>query len=232
MASRAVAERKFRALLESAPDPMVIVNGVGDIVAVNEQTERLFGYSRSELLGKAVESLVPERSREKHVGNRARYSNCPQTRPMGMGLELRGRRKDGSEFPIEISLAPMQSDEGTLISSTIRDITERKRAEQTLRESEERFRVALKGAPIYVFNQDRELRYTWIDAPGLAWAEKDYLGRTDADIVGGEEGARLTAIKQGVLEDGVGTPSGDCRHFSGRTTLFRSHRGAAPKCSG
>ena len=203
--SRAVAERKFRGLLESAPDPMVIVNQMGEIVAVNAQTEKLFGYSRDEVLGQRVETLIPERFRERHLGDRTRYSISPQTRTMGAGLELYGRRKDGSEFPVEISLAPMQSDEGTLISSTIRDITERKRAEETLRQSEERFRVALKGAPVVVFNQDRELRYTWINSPVMSWAEQEYLGRTDTDIVGGEEGARLSAIKQGVLESGVGT---------------------------
>ena len=205
MASRAVAEGKFRGLLESAPDPMVIVNGSGEIVAVNAQAENLFGYPREELLGKPVELLTPTRLHEKHIETRTRYSASPQTRPMGAGLELFGRRQDGSEFPVEVSLAPMQSDEGTLISSTVRDITERKRVEQTVRESEERFRVALKGAPVVVFNQDRDLRYTWINSPVLSWAEHGYLGRTDAEIVGGEEGARLTEIKQGVLQSGVGT---------------------------
>ncbi len=220
MASRAVAERKFSSLLESAPDPMVIVNGEGAIVAANEQTEKLFGYSRAELLGKPVETLMPERSRKEHVVTRTRYSRSPEIRPMGAGLESCGLRRDGTEFPIEVSLAPMESDEGLLFSSTVRDITERKRAEQTLREGEERFRVALKGAPIYVFNQDRELRYTWINSPGLAWAESDYTGRTDAEIVGGEEGARLTAIKQGVLQSGMGarvetvlTHRGEPHHF-------------------
>ncbi len=220
MASRAVAERKFSGLLESAPDPMVIVNGEGEVVAANEQTEKLFGYSRAELLGKPVETLMPERLRKKHVVTRTRYSRSPEIRPMGAGLELYGLRRDGAEFPIEVSLAPMESDEGLLFSSTVRDITERKRAEQTLREGEERFRVALKGAPIYVFNQDRELRYTWINSPGLAWAESDYAGRTDEEIVGGEEGARLTSIKQGVLQSGVGarvetvlTHRGELHHF-------------------
>lgn len=220
MSSRAVAERKFSSLLESAPDPMVIVNAEGAIVAVNEQTEKLFGYSRPELLGKPVETLMPEGLRKKHVSNRTQYSHSPVIRPMGAGQELSGLRRDGAEFPIEVSLAPMESDEGLLFSSTVRDITERKRAEQTLREGEERFRVALKGAPIYVFNQDRELRYTWINSPGLAWAESDYTGRTDAEIVGGEEGARLTAIKQRVLQTGVGarvetvlTHRGEPHHF-------------------
>ena len=205
MASRAVAEGKFRGLLESAPEPMVIVNRGGEIVAVNAQAEKLFGYSREDVLGKPVETLTPTRLRDKHIADRTGYLASPQTRPMGAGLELYGRRQDGTEFPVEISLAPMQSDEGTLISSTIRDITERKRGERTLRESEERFRVALKGAPVVVFNQDRELRYTWINSPVLSWAEQGYMGRTDAEIVGGEEGVRLTEIKQGVLQSGVGT---------------------------
>jgi PAS domain S-box-containing protein len=205
MTSRAVAEEKFRGLLESAPETMVIVNRMGKIVLANAQTEKLFGYACEELLGQPVEILVPERFRGKHVADRTQFSISPQARPMGSGLQLYGRHKDGLEFPVEISLAAMQSDEGMLISSTIRDITERKRVEQTLRESEERFRVALKGAPVVVFNQDRELRYTWINSPVLTWAEQGYLGRTDADLVGGEEGARLTAIKHGVLQSGVGT---------------------------
>lgn len=220
MASRAVAERKFRGLLESAPDPMVIVNLEGEIVAVNEQTEKLFGYSRTELLGKPIETLAPERLREKHVASRLRYSRSAETRPMGAGLELYGRRRDGAEFPVEISLAPMQTDEGLLFSSTIRDITERKRSEQAVRESEERFRVALKGAPIYVFNQDRELRYIWINSPIMSWAEDGYLGRTDADIVGGEEGARLTAVKQGVLQSGAGTRVETIVTFRGEAHYF------------
>jgi PAS domain S-box-containing protein len=123
------AEDKFRALLESAPDAMVIVNQAGEIVLVNAQTERLFGYRREELLGKRMEILVPPRYRETHTHHRHGYFKVAQPRPMGAGLELFGLRKDGTEVPVEISLSPFQTEEGVLVASAIRDITERKRAQ-------------------------------------------------------------------------------------------------------
>ena len=131
--SATAAEARFRGLLEVAPDPIVIVSEHGIIEIVNRQTELAFGYSRDELIGQPIEILVPERFRHMHVRDRSRYQADPKTRPMGIGLELFGRRKDGSEFPVEISLSPLRSEDETLIISIVRDITARKQTETRLR---------------------------------------------------------------------------------------------------
>jgi PAS domain S-box-containing protein len=126
-------EEKFRNLLESAPDAMVIVDRDGLVQIVNAQTERLFGYSRDELIGKPVEILMPQRFHAQHVGHRSNYSESPRPREMGAGLELSGRRKDGTEFPIEISLSPFKTRGRTFISSAIRNVSDRRQAEEQIR---------------------------------------------------------------------------------------------------
>jgi PAS domain S-box-containing protein len=336
------AEEHFRLLLEAAPEAIVVTKRDGRIVGVNTQTERLFGYHREELFGQNVEVLLPQRVRHRHVKKRAAYFSHARVRRMGTGVELYARRKDGTEFPVEVSFSPLETGGETLVSGLIRDITERKRADQlvahraaivetsedaiigksldgtivswnsgaerlygykaeevvgrplallvppdradefgwimkglrhgkriehyestrvhkdghrievsvtvspvknkagavvgasviarditdrkrvemALRQSEERFRVALTNAPVVVFNQDCELRYTWINSPVLAWANQEYLGQTDAEILGGEEGARLTAIKQEVLRSGRGARTEVEVPFQGETHYF------------
>lgn len=136
IAERKQVEERFRGLLEAAPDAMVIIDQFGSIRLVNSQTVKLFGYERQELIGQPVEMLVPESSRRRHVAHRAQYMDNPRTRQMGSGMDLHGVRKDGSKFPVEISLSPLNTPEGLLVYSAIRDITERQRIEGKLRQAE------------------------------------------------------------------------------------------------
>jgi PAS domain S-box-containing protein len=135
--SQALAEKIF----EFSPDALVVTDGDGRIAAVNPQVERFFGYSRAELLGQPVEILIPERFRNTHPGHRKDYSANPRMRPMGIGLELRGRRKDGSEFPVDIMLSTVETAVGRVVLSVIRDISDKVRIQEELerREREKRY---------------------------------------------------------------------------------------------
>lgn len=185
--ARKRAEERFRRLVESAPDAIVVIDEDSRIVLVNAQTEQCFGYAREELLGQHLSILIPERFRSRHVQLTADYFASPRVRQMGTNLELFGCRKDGSEFPAEISLSPLQTEEGVLISSAVRDVSERKQAERAVREREVQLLAAQRIQERLLPDAPPELR--GVDVAGAVYPAEfaagdyfDYLPMRDGSL--------------------------------------------------
>jgi PAS domain S-box-containing protein len=155
---RKKTQAKFEGLLEAAPDAMLGVDSDGLIRLVNGQAERLFGYPREELLGQPIETLVPERSRAVHPRHRKGYFDEPLVRPMGAGIDLSGRRKDGSEFPAEISLSSIESEDGVLVTAAVRDVTERKAFEAVVARARDTAEKAARARQEFLANMSHEIR--------------------------------------------------------------------------
>jgi PAS domain S-box-containing protein len=213
------SEERFRRLVESAPDAVVIVDGRGRIVLVNRQTEEMFGYGRGELLEREIEVLLPERFRDRHVDHRNGYIGDPRTRPMGIGLELAGRRKDGSEFPVDISLSAIQTDEGVLATAFIRDIRDRRIADELRVRSEERFASLLESAPDAVVIADSEGRIVLVNAQTEAmfgFGRTELLGRDVEALLPDAVRTRHVAHRTGYLTDPRTRPVGIGLELAGK----------------
>src|SRR5271169_2453035 len=189
-------EGRYRGLLEAAPDAMVVVNQSGDIVLLNVQAEKQFGYRRDELLGQKVKNLIPEGFAERLIADGTRSAAEALAQQIGTGIELIGRRKDGSEFPIELMLSPLESAEGILVTAAIRDISVRKAAEKYLAQMEGRYRGLLEAAPdaMVVVNQAGEIVLLNVQAENrFGYRRDELLGQKVTNIIPEGFAERLVA---------------------------------------
>jgi PAS domain S-box-containing protein len=199
-------EANYRDVLNFTPDAIVILNVTGRIVLVNAPAEKLFGFSREELIGQTIEILLPERYRGGHVTHRTQYFSQPHTRPMGHGLELFGLRADGREFPVEISLSPLQTNEGTLVMSAIRDITERKRFQESLAERTLELEALNQELEAFSATMSHDLRAPLRYVTGYAgllkenaWSNLDDKGRHYLEVICGSVD-QMSQLMEDLLE--------------------------------
>ncbi len=212
-------ESRYRGLLEAAPDAMVIADQDGRIVLVSGRTEALFGYARDELVGQLVEVFLPGRYRATHPGHREGYVANAKARRMGVGLELHARRKDGSEFPVEISLAPLETAEGILVTAAIRDISVRKAADRHLVQMEARYRGLLEAAPdaMVVVDQGGEIVLLNVQAEKqFGYRRDELLGQKVTNIIPEGFAERLIADALRPAEEALAQHIGGGLELSGR----------------
>ena len=211
-------ELYLTAIVEASEDAIIGKKLDGTIVSWNRGAEKIYGYKAEEVVGHSLAILLPPDKPDELTGILKKLRRGQRIE----SYETTRVHKDGHLIDVSVTISPVKDKAGKVVgaSAIARDITKRKQAETALRLSEERFRIALKSAPVVVFTQDRQLRYTWINSPVLAWNRQDYVGKTDAEIIGDEKAARLTAIKQEVLRTGVGSRSEVSVAFEGVTYYF------------
>ena len=213
------SEAKYQGLLEAAPDAMVVVNQGGEIVLVNVQAEKQFGYSRDELLGKKVKNIIPEGFAERLIADAARSAADALAQQIGTGIELSGRRKDGSEFPIEIMLSPLESAEGILVTAAIRNISVRKDAEKHLVQMESRYRGLLEAAPdaMVVVNRGGEIVLVNVQAEKqFGYRRDELLGQKVKNIIPEGFAERLIADATRSVADALAQQIGTGIELCGR----------------
>src|SRR5450432_1898339 len=206
LTERSESEVKYRGLLEAAPDAMVVVNQSGEIVLLNAQAENQFGYHRDELVGQKVKNIIPEGFAERLIADGTRSAAEALAQQIGTGIELSGQRKDGSEFPIEIMLSPLESPEGILVTAAIRDISVRKDAEKHLAESGAKYRGLLEAAPdaMVVVNQGGEIVLLNVQAEKqFGYRRDELLGQKVTNIIPEGFAERLIADGLRSAEDAL-----------------------------
>ena len=229
---KSVGERRFRLVVEAAPNAMVMIDRGGKIVIVNTQAERVFGYSRAELVGQPVEMLVPERFHTHHPGLRETFFADPQPRPMGMGRDLYGRKKDGREFPVEIGLNPIETDEGTMVLAAIIDITKRKRNEEAaqllaqIKSEKEALQVLNAELEARVEQRTAALRTSEARLRTIFETSYQYQGLITLEGILLDANAISLQIINAKLEDVVGKPFWNSPWFSATPGMPETVRGA------